>query len=148
MQRESFVVHRFAMPVFACALVLVGALVLHGSARADVDVHLDIGNAPPPPAVSFHAAPHRIYDRRSHVYVVDDPGTSDYDTFQYGGYYWLFNDGYWYRSRTWRGGFQVVQPRYVPAQIYSVPTTRWKHHPNGNPWHGGRGRGHMDNSQR
>src|SRR4051794_20611522 len=106
MKRLSFASHRLARAA-GCALVLLGALALGTPARAaDVDVRLDIGQAPPPPNIASHARPHRILDRRSRVYVVDDPSLGDYDAFQYGGYYWLFNDGYWYRSRTWRGGFQ------------------------------------------
>jgi hypothetical protein len=110
-------------------------------------VRFDINAAPPAPTFAFHARPHRIYDRGSSVYVIDDPGLGGYDAFQYGGYYWLFNDGYGYRSRSWRGGFQVVQPQYVPTQIYSVPAQRWKNHPSYASWHNHRRRMRDRNGQ-
>jgi hypothetical protein len=130
--------HRFVSPALALSLglgsvVLFGALALAPPALADIDVHVDIGGAPPPPAIVFHARPHQVFDRGSSVYVVDDPGVGDNDCFRYGGYYWVFRDGYWYRSANWRGGFVVVQPRVVPTAIYRVQPTRWKHHASGPP---------------
>ena len=65
--------------------------------------------------------------------MVDDPEVGDHDCFRYGGYYWVFRDGYWYRSSSWRGHFVVISPRFVPAVFYEVPSTRWKHHPSGPP---------------
>jgi len=115
--------------------LLAGTLALHGAARADIDVRLDLGNAPPAPNFYFHAPPHRVYDSTSGVYVLDDADVGDMDAFQYGGYYWVFNDGFWYRSSDWRGGFEVVQPQYVPTQLYSVPADEWKHHPSYDSWH-------------
>ena len=120
--------------VFAAA-ILAGALCASTPARASIDVRIDIGNAPPAPHMMFHARPHERFDPGTRVYVVDDPGVGDYDCFRYGSYYWLFNDGYWYRSRSWRGGFVVVQPRYVPASFYNVSPAHWKHRPNGPPGH-------------
>ena len=67
------------------------------------------------------------------VYVVDDPGVGDNDCFRYGGYYWVFRDGYWYRAASWRGPFLVIHPRYVPALFYREPAPRWKHRPSGPP---------------
>ena len=115
------------------AAALCSGLVLGGPARAGIDVHVDIGNAPPPPVVVFHRAPRRVLEPTSQVYVIDDPDVGDNDCFYYGGYYWLFADGYWYRKTSWRGRFVVVQPRYVPARLYRVPEGRWKHGPNGPP---------------
>ncbi len=120
---------------FACAAVAaVLAVPLTGTpARADVDVRIDIGNAPPPPDFAFVARPHeRIYPGER-IYVVDDPRVGDADCFRYHGWYWVFRDGYWYRSRGWHGRFVVVHPRYVPSEFYRMPPERWKHHPYGPP---------------
>jgi len=123
------------------AAILAGFLFTSVPARADVDVRIDIGNAPPAPHFVFHARPHEqfIPDRR--VYVVDDPGVGDNDCFRYGGYYWVFRDGYWYRARSWRGRFVVVHPRYVPTAFYQVEPTHWKHHPSGPPGQVKKGQG-------
>jgi hypothetical protein len=102
-------------------------------ARADVEVQINIGNAPPPPRFVFESRPHERFYRGEGVYVVDDPRIGDYDVFRYRGYYWVFYDGYWYRARYWRGPFVVIHPRYVPTTFYRMPPTRWKHHPAGPP---------------
>jgi hypothetical protein len=67
------------------------------------------------------------------VYLVEAPAFAGVDCFHYGGYYWMFRDGYWYRSPSWRTRFVVISPRYVPTVIYSVPARQWKHHPYGPP---------------
>jgi hypothetical protein len=103
------------------------------AARADIDVRINIGDAPPAPHFLFQARPHERFIPGPGVYVVDDPGVGDNDCFRYGGSYWVFRDGYWYRSSGWRGRYVVVQPRYVPAVFYRVPPAHWKHHPNGPP---------------
>ena len=115
------------------AAVLGGALFAVTPARADVEVRASIGNAPPAPRMVFRALPHERVFPGERVYIVDDPGVGDSDCFHYGGYYWVFRDGYWYRSSNWRGNFVVVHPRLVPAEFYRLPVRRWKHHPNGPP---------------
>jgi len=64
------------------------------------------------------------------VYVLEDD--YDYDVFRYGVYWYVFNDGYWYRARTHRGPFAVVSARYVPTAIVNVPPRYWRH-PHGGP---------------
>ncbi len=132
MKRSCFVPFATAIGC-AFAAILAGVLFTGVPARADIDVRIDISNAPPAPHFVLRARPHEqfIPDRR--VYVVDDPGVGDYDCFRYGGFYWVFRDGYWYRSPSWRRGFVVVHPRYVPTVFYQVPPKHWKHHPNGPP---------------
>jgi hypothetical protein len=117
---------------FATA-ILAAMLFTSIPARADVDVQINIGNAPPAPSIVFRARPHERLFPGERVYVVDDPGVGDNDCFRYGGYYWVFREGYWYRSPSWRGRFAVVHPRYVPTMFYRLPPARWKHHPNGPP---------------
>jgi hypothetical protein len=68
----------------------------------------------------------------STVYVVND-ARCDYDFFRYGVYWYIWNDGYWYRARSYRGPFAVVEARYVPNRIWNVPARHWKHHPHGGP---------------
>ena len=115
------------------AALLCSGLALGPPARAGVDVHIDIGNAPPPPTFVFRSRPREVFDPAARVYVVDDPRVGDNDCFRYGGYYWVFRDGYWYRASSWRGRFIVVAPRYVPAVLYRVPERHWKHRPAGPP---------------
>jgi hypothetical protein len=118
----------------AFAVAILSAVSLgSGPARADIDVRIDISNAPPAPTLLFHVRPREQFLPEERVYVVVDPDAGDYDCFRYGGYYWAFHEGYWYRSASWNTRFVVVQPRYVPTVFYQVPAERWKNHPSGPP---------------
>jgi hypothetical protein len=114
-------------------LALAGLPLAATPAHAGIDVRIDIGNAPPAPQLVFRAHPHEQFDADDHVWVVDDPAVGDNDCFRYGGYYWMFRDGYWYRAAHWRRRFVVVQPRYVPEVFYRMPERHWKHRPSGPP---------------
>src|SRR5437588_9286246 len=118
MKRDSLAPRAWGATLVSAALVLAGSLAIHTPARADVNVRLDLGRAPRGNFVLFRNPPHRIYDRSSGVYVIDDADVGDYDAFQYGGYYRVCRAGYWYRSPSWRAGFDVVQTQYAPTQLY------------------------------
>jgi hypothetical protein len=133
MKRTYLAPHASAFACAFAAAILAGALFGSAPARADISVHIDIGNAPPPPSIVFRVRPHEQIYPGERVYVVDDPGVGDNDCFRYGGYYWVFRDGYWYRSPSWRSRFRVVHPRYVPSVFYRMPPARWKHRPVGPP---------------
>jgi len=90
-----------------------------------------IGNAPPPPTIVFQREPRLIVVPGSTVYVLEDD--CDYDVFRYGVFWYVFNDGYWYRARTYRGPFSSVHARYVPSAISNVPAKYWRRHPHGGP---------------
>ncbi len=133
MRRSCILPYATAIGGAFAAAILAGVLFTSVPARADIEVRIDIGNAPPPPQFVLRARPHEQRYPGERVYVVDDPGFGDNDCFRYGGYYWVFRDGYWYRSPSWRSRFVVVHPSHVPTVFYQVPPTRWKHHPNGPP---------------
>ena len=133
MKRSCHVPYATAIGCAFATAVLAGFLFTSVPARADIDVRIDISNAPPAPHIYFRARPQERFIPEERVYVVDDPVVGDYDCFRYGGFYWVFREGYWYRSSSWRGRFVVVHPRYVPTVFYQVPPTRWKHHPSGPP---------------
>ncbi len=133
MRRSCVLPYATAIAGAFAAAILAGILFTGVPARADIEVRIDIGNAPPAPHFVFSARPRERYVPAQRVYVVDDPGVGDYDCFRRGGYYWVFREGYWYRARNWRGRFTVVHPRHVPQVFYQVPPTRWKHHPAGPP---------------
>jgi hypothetical protein len=89
--------------------------------------HVDVSNAPPPPRIYWRNDPDVVYVPESGSYVVVN---SDYDMFRYGDYWYVSSaDGYWYRSRNYRGPFQVIDARSVPEAIYDTPDRHWKHRP-------------------
>lgn len=111
-----------------CALVMS----LAGSAYAQTGVrfNLSLGNAPPPPVVVVQHAPRTMWLPDSRVAVVVD---RDFDTdmFQSGAFWYTYNDGWWYRSRSWRGPFIAIDYRDVPRGVQMVPARHWRHYPRG-----------------
>ena len=118
--------------LFGALLALAAAGPALAETRTSWTVQLNIGNAPPPPAIMYREAPPVVVVPGSSVYVVNDD-RYDCDMFRYGVYWYVWNDGYWYRARNYRGPFRVIEARYVPATIWNVPDRRWKHHPHGGP---------------
>jgi hypothetical protein len=116
------------------ALWVIAALAVAGPVHAESNlrVALGISNAPPPPVVVYRESPPVVVVPRSGVYVVHDTRCS-YDFFRYGVYWFIWNDGYWYRARSYRGPFTVIEARYVPTAIWNVPARHWRHHPHGGP---------------
>jgi len=122
-------------------LLAVGMPLAGAPARADVHVGINIG-VPPPPAIALPAPPPLVVVPGSPVYYAPEV---PYNFFYYGGTYYVFNDGYWYNSRSAHGPWVFVQHvpravRYVPARYYHVPPGHLKHH--GPPPWAGHGRGH------
>jgi hypothetical protein len=52
-----------------------------------------------------------------------------YDFFRYGVYWYIYNQGHWYRARKHQGPFTVVEAKYVPRAIINVPPRYWKNQP-------------------
>jgi hypothetical protein len=126
------------------AVVLFAALAVPAGAATYLGFSIGVSNAPPPPRVIITSRPEFYAVPGTRVYVVEN---TDYDLFRYGGTYYIYNDGYWYRSSRSSGPYVVVDVRSVPVQILRVPSERWKHHPHGGPpgqmrAPGERGRGH------
>ncbi|TMQ72922.1 MAG: hypothetical protein E6K80_01445 [Candidatus Eisenbacteria bacterium] len=114
-------------------VVALGLLVpFTAQAATSVGVSINIGNAPPPPAMVVREEPELVLVPNSSVYVCDDDRIG-YDTFRYGVYWYIYNDGYWYRAHRWGGPFRAIEVRYVPRPIWAVPERRWHHHPHGGP---------------
>lgn len=110
---------------FACAGALLLA-VTAGGARAGVsaDVNLHLGSRPAP-VVVFDREPDVVLVPSTRVYYV---GGLDYDLFRYGRFWYINEDGYWYRAQHYRGPFVAIGFERVPRTIIEVPVT-YRHHP-------------------
>ena len=99
-------------------------------ARSNVGFSIFISNAPPPPRVVYREPPRFAYIPEQRVYVVDDDDC-DYDYFRYGTFFYIYENGYWYRSRSYRGPFAAIRADYVPRPIFYVSDNRyhWRQHP-------------------
>lgn len=77
------------------------------------------------PRIHFEAAP-RLVVVAPGVQVVPD---YDHEVFFSGGWYWTWNDGHWFRAKTWRHPRWVrVKHRAVPAHVRGVPRGRYLHY--------------------
>lgn len=116
--------------VVLSAACLMGAASARAEVRTSVDINVHLGDAPPLPVI-FEAPPRVVVVPGSTVYYVGRD--CDYDVFRYGRHWYVFNDGYWYRSGSYRGPFVAVYPRYVPRAVVNVPPRYWRRHPHGGP---------------
>ncbi len=116
---------RAIMMSLATVLALGVAIPALAETNTYFGFQIGVGNAPPPPRVVYTRAPRMVRVPQSEVLVLsDDPG---YDMFRDGSMYYVSDNGYWYRSRSYRGPFVVVDARSVPRRVYDVPADRWHH---------------------
>jgi hypothetical protein len=112
------------------ALGILFGLVLSASAGAETSMSIGItlGNAPPPPVVQFHGQPRLVALPTVGIAYYDGP--CDYDYFRYGAYFYIYDNGYWYRSAYHRGPFVAIRESNVPRAFYGLHDRgyRW-HHP-------------------
>jgi len=120
----------------AVATAVAFASIVLGSAtpaRAQVsaDINIRLGDRPAP-VVVFREEPEVVLVPRSRVYYVEHRG---YDLYRYGRYWYINDDGYWFRASSYRGPFVSLALRHVPRSITVVPDRYRRHpiHPHGGP---------------
>jgi len=106
------------------SLLLPLALCTSQSQAGDIGVNIHLGIPLPPvviaprpvyrqpmPAFSFSATPEFIYSPSLNFYVgIGSP----YDIFYHNNSYFIFDQGYWYRSSHLRGSWQIVDYHILP----------------------------------
>lgn len=93
-------------------------------AATSVGFSVRIGDPYRGASLRFSNEPDLILVPRSRVYYVRN---YDRDLYRYGGMWYLIDDGYWYRARSYRGPFIRVDLRAVPREVYYVPTSYRRH---------------------
>jgi hypothetical protein len=96
--------------------LVVGTFLVPRFAAAQATVDIRIGFPAPPPLVVVSPGIQVVPDYQEEVFFVN-------------GWYWARRDDIWYRTRDYRGGWVLVQPRYVPAGLVRIPPGHYKH------WH-------------
>ena len=91
----------------------------------------DYRNAPPAPRIVMRTAPRWRVVPNTRIYVATNSST-DFDLFRVGNTYYLYSDGYWYRSNRWNGTFMATSEDRVPREFMRVPRNQWRHGPP--PW--------------
>ena len=109
-------------------IVLATSLSAPAWAETNIGISVNIGDAPPPPVVVVRSEPRLVYVSDARCWVVADERWSD-DCFKHGRYWYTWHDGWWYRAKSWRGPYRVIETRYVPVAVHRVPARHWKHHP-------------------
>ena len=115
---ENIMTHRSKYSLLLPLLAL--CLTLAVSAQAATSASLQI---------NFGSAPHWTGIRGTHVSEMRDSERPGYDMFRYGGMYYAYNDEHWYRCRTQRGNYVLIEERYVPREFSRVPRGHWKRYP-------------------
>ena len=87
------------------------------SAQTKAELRVAVG-APPPPNVVFKKEPGVILIPKSRVYYVPK---LKYDLFRYGRYWYINNQGDWYRARSYRGPFTHLEFDRIPKSVTQVP---------------------------
>ena len=99
-------------------LVLGMGLIPARPARAQVSVLIAA------PAIRFEVAPPLVVVS-SGIQVVPE---YEEEVFFVQGWYWCRSGPYWYRTRDYRGGWVVVERRYVPVALVKIPPGHYKHY--------------------
>jgi hypothetical protein len=95
------------------AVGVAGMFIGNPAVDALAEVNVRIGSAP------RHAI---VIDRPPSFIQLGTPGFSvsygsPYDIVLYGNYYYLYNDGLWYRSGNYNGPWGVIRERSLPPRI-------------------------------
>lgn len=102
----------------SCAALVAALAAPPALAQVRVDVQI------PLPTIRFEVAPPLVVVSPG-VQVVEDYGD---EVFFVDGWYWCRRDTHWFRTRDHRGGWVVVDRRYVPATLVKVPPGHYKHY--------------------
>jgi hypothetical protein len=95
------------------AVLFTGAMTVSAHAGVNVDINLGIP-VPLPPTVVVQTPPEFIYSPSLGFYVsVGAP----YDIVYLGSDYYLYRDGYYYRSRSYNGPWVGVEGRRLPPGL-------------------------------
>lgn len=125
--------------VVGLSLGVVGGAVRTAHAGADIDVDLFFRTGSPSHNASFFVS---FDDDPEFVRI---PGCNvryvrgaNCDMYYCDGWYYAYDDGYWYRGRNWDGPWGFVQVRNVPRSVVYVPE-RYRRHwvvvGDRDPWH-------------
>ena len=83
------------------------------------------GAPPPATVVILEDEPRTAVVPNSTVRVADD-GRIRYDFFRYGVYWYIHDEGRWYRARAHSGPFRGIDVKYVPRAVITVPAKHWR----------------------
>jgi hypothetical protein len=131
----------------AAAALLAATVTATANAATSVDVRVAVGDPYRGATLTFSNQPDVVLVPDTKVYYVRN---RDCDLYRYGTYWYFVEDGFWYRSASWRGPFRHVRDTTVPRSVVMVPVRYRRHWKNGPPSHAvaqGYDRGYDDRGQ-
>jgi hypothetical protein len=103
----------------ACLAMIIALGIQAPQAKAaDVSIGLRIGDRYNGPRVAYVRQPDVVMIPGTRVYYMS---SSDYDLYRYGGSWYTYYDGGWYRAPRYNGPFMFISYQSVPRQIRYVP---------------------------
>ena len=115
---------KLPFPVFALAVIALLAVPITIAAANDSRIPLA-------PRVNFVSTPVWETIPGTSVFSVRDQERPSYDMFRYGSMYYIYNDGYWYRSSGLNRKFAFIDERHVPMAFAGIPNDHWRTYPVG-----------------
>jgi hypothetical protein len=109
----------FAVAVLGAAAPRVGAATHAGATIRVGDPYRGV-------ALDFQEEPTVSLVPTTKVYYVRD---RECDLYRYGLYWYLLEDGLWFRARSWQGPFLHLQSTSVPRSVRTVPLNYRRHWP-------------------
>lgn len=112
--------------------LILAALLLAAPAFAqDPNYNTDRTSAPLPPTVSFRNAPVWVKVPGTNVSIVGQDQRPTYDMFAFDNQYYIYNEGYWYRSDLLNGPYVALELNALPPEFRTVPRASWISYPAG-----------------
>jgi hypothetical protein len=111
----------------AAALLVAAAVAATASAATSATVKISVGDRYRGATLTFRQEPTVVLVPDTKVYYVRD---RDCDLYRYGRFWYFVEDGYWYRSASWRGPFLHIRTATVPHSVVGVPPRyrrHWRH---------------------
>jgi hypothetical protein len=94
-------------------VLLIATMTISAQARVDIGINVGIP-VPLPPTVVIQTAPEFIYSPQLGFYV---SAGAPYDIVYIGNDYYLYNNGFYYRSHNFRGPWLGVEARRLPPGL-------------------------------
>jgi len=79
-----------------------------------------------PPRIVLDERPRYVMIGGTNVYRVMN--VNDYRVYRYGGYYYVSDNGRWFRATSVRGPYVVIRDASLPRPVYTVTTYRTTRH--------------------
>jgi hypothetical protein len=103
---------------FLIILVIIGLFYTSEALSGNVDVNIGIGIGVPPPNIVIASPPSVFLIPDSYVYFAPEVGAQ---LFFYSGYWYILQDGYWFRSSHYRGPWNYLSPSRLPVVFLHLP---------------------------